>query len=205
MSENRQNQRETAQFEALLLPILPKAYGTAHHLTHSRDDAEDLIQEASLQAYRAFHTFQAGTNFQAWFFKILINLFRNHCRKRKREPEIAILDDAPDLYLYTQTAQTGLQKSHSNPVEVVLERMNEAHIRCAIAALPDEYQIVCILYFINELAYQEIADMVGVPVGTVRSRLHRGRKILQKSLWHVAEEEHLLPITKKLSYEGNPV
>lgn len=83
--------------------------------------------------------------------------------------------------------------------------MNEAHIRCAIAALPDEYQIVCILYFINELAYQEIADMVGVPVGTVRSRLHRGRKILQKSLWHVAEEEHLLPITKKLSYEGNPV
>ncbi len=201
--QNRHTQVDTEAFEALLLPVLPKAYGTAYHLTHSRDDAEDLVQEASLQAYRAFHTFQPGTNFKAWFFKILINLFRNHCRKRKREPEIAPLDDAPDLYLYSQTAQTGLHKDHDNPAELVLEQMTEAQIRRAITALPNEYQIVCILYFINELAYQEIADMVGVPVGTVRSRLHRGRKLLQKSLWHVANEE--TPLSNlKLSYEGTP-
>ncbi len=95
-------------FEALLAPHLDKAYGTAFHLTRKRDAAEDLVQDAAVQAFRAFATFQLGTNFKAWFFRILVNQFRQDYRKRQRAPDVTPLDDAPDLYLYVQSANAGL-------------------------------------------------------------------------------------------------
>lgn len=188
MTDMCTSERTEKTFDALFEPILSPAYGMAYHMTRCREEAEDLVQEAAVQAYRAFHTFQPGTNFKAWFFRILINCFRSAYRKRKREPEIMPLDDAPDLYLYLQTANAGLHKRSSNPAALVIGQMSEAQIKRAIEALPEEFRVVSVLYFMEEVSYQEIADILDCPVGTVRSRLHRGRKLLQKALWEIARE-----------------
>ncbi len=192
MTEVLARERAVKRFEAQLAPIIGAAYGVAYHLTHNREEAEDLVQETSLQAFNSFHTFQEGTHFKAWFLKIMLNRFRNNYRKRKRAPETTALEDAPDLYLYMQTANAGLHSRSSDPAALVIGRMNEEQIKQTIASLPEEFQAVSVLYFVEELAYQEIAEIVGCPVGTVRSRLHRGRKILQKALWQVAEEQGIL-------------
>lgn len=182
----------TEAFETLLAPILGAAYGTAFHMTHNRDEAEDLVQDAAVQAFHAFGSFQLGTNFKAWFFQIMLNQFRKKWRKQKREPQTTPIDDAPDLYMFTQTANAGLQASNANPAALIISKMSEEQIRAAIASLPEEYRIVSVLYFMEEISYQEIADITGCPLGTVRSRLHRGRKLLQKALWQIAEEHHVL-------------
>jgi RNA polymerase sigma-70 factor (ECF subfamily) len=190
-------QEDQNRFEALLAPVLPTAYGAALHMTRNRDDAEDLLQETSVQAFRAFQQFQPGTNFKAWFFRILTNLFYQRYRRRRREPELAPLEDASELYLYVQTARAGLHGAASDPVELVLGRMDEDAIAAAIQALPEEYRVVAALYFVDQFSYDEIATIAGCPVGTVRSRLHRGRRMLQKALWRMAEEQGLLPPTKE--------
>jgi RNA polymerase sigma-70 factor (ECF subfamily) len=176
------------RFEALLSPVLDAAYGTALRMTHNREDAADLIQEVALQAFRAFDTFQEGTNFKAWFFRILVNAFRYNYRKRKRGPTITCLEDASELYLYMRATEAGMVTRRDNPAEVVLGQMTEAQVANALAALPEEFRIVSTLYFMEEMSYQEIAEIVNCPVGTVRSRLHRGRKLLQKALWDMVEE-----------------
>lgn len=192
MSELADTESAAQKFETYLQPILGAAYGTALHMTRHRDDAEDLVQEAALQAFRGFHTFEPGTNFKAWFFRILTNLFINTYRKKQREPEIDTLhefEEAPTLYLYKKTREIGLHSWNSDPATVVMNKVGADHIAKAIAVLPEEYRIVCALYFMEEFSYEEISEMVGCPVGTVRSRLHRGRRTLQKALWQVAEEE----------------
>jgi RNA polymerase sigma-70 factor, ECF subfamily len=183
------------RFESYLTPILTAAYGTALHMTRNGDDAQDLVQEAALQAFRAFNSFQEGTNFKAWFFRILTNLFINAYRRRQREPGIDTLpdlEDAPALYLFKRTQEMGMHAWNSDPAALVLERFEAEQVCSAIAALPKDYRIVSALYFMEEFSYQEIAEIVGCPVGTVRSRLHRGRRMLQKALWHVAEQEGIV-------------
>ena len=180
------------QFETLLAPILGQAFGVAMQMTRNRDDAEDLIQEAALQAFRAFHTFQPGTNFKAWYFKILTNLFLNKRRKQQRQPATTPLDDAPDLYLFWETKNAGLHERSADPAALVLQDISTEHMVQAIAALPEDYRAAAALYFMEELSYQEIADILDCPVGTVRSRLHRGRKLLQKALWEVAQEQGIV-------------
>jgi RNA polymerase sigma-70 factor (ECF subfamily) len=179
-------------FETLLAPHLALFYGAALYLTRNRDDAEDLVQEAAIQAFRAFHTFQSGTNFKAWFLRIQTNLFYSAARKRKREPERADLEDVEDLYLYLKTSEAGLHQRSSDPASLVLEQFDQTAIQDALSALPDDHRVVATLYFLESFSYQEIADMVGIPVGTVRSRLHRARKMLQKALWHIAESRGYL-------------
>jgi RNA polymerase sigma-70 factor (ECF subfamily) len=192
--------RSATEYDALLSPIIEAAYGIAYRLTRNRDDAEDLVQETAVQAFRAYSTFTPGTNFKAWFFKILLNCFRSRCRKRKREPEIAPLADVCELYLYVQTTRAGL--AGNNPSVVVAERMSEEQIEMAIEALPEEYRAVAILSFMEEMSYQEIADILDCPVGTVRSRLHRGRKLLQKALWDLAESQHIISELKDRAGES---
>jgi RNA polymerase sigma-70 factor (ECF subfamily) len=180
------------QFEQLLAPIVSQAFGVAMQMTRNRDDAEDLVQEAAVQAFRAFHTFQAGTNFKAWYFKILTNLFLNKRRKQQREPSTTALDDAPDLYLFLETKNAGIHARSADPATLVLQDISTEQIVQAITALPEDYRAVAALYFMEELSYQEIAEIVDCPVGTVRSRLHRGRKLLQKALWEVAQEQGIV-------------
>jgi RNA polymerase sigma-70 factor, ECF subfamily len=182
------------RFESYLTPILTAVYGTALHMTRNRDDAEDLVQETALQAFRAFDSFQEGTNFKAWFFRILTNLFINAYRKRQRAPEVDTFSDldAPALYLFKQTREIGMHGRNPDPAARLIERLEAEEVSKAIAALPEDYRVVSALYFMEEFSYQEIAEIVGCPVGTVRSRLHRGRRMLQKALWHIAEQQGIV-------------
>lgn len=177
-----------AAFEALLGTVLDGAFGTALRYTRNRSDAEDLVQEAALLAWRGFKGFDRGSNFKGWFYRILTNCFFSKYRKRKRQGTEVELDDAPELYLYSQTAALGLHGSVEDPAQLLMERLGTEQVEAAIAALPDEYRVVATLYFLQDFSYQEIAEVVGVPVGTIRSRLHRGRRLLQKALWMIAED-----------------
>jgi len=177
-----------AEFEQLLGPILQMAYGTAVRLTRSRTDADDLVQDAALMAFRAFGSFQRGTNFKAWFFRILTNAFYSRHRKEKHEKANVSTDDAPALYLYRKTAEVGLAGGDTDPASAILDRLDAERVGEALDALPEEYRAVATLYFVDDLSYQQIAEVLQCPVGTVRSRLHRGRRMLQKSLWDIAVE-----------------
>lgn len=177
-----------AEFEGLLTPILQMAYGTAVRLTRSRSDADDLVQDAALMAFRAFGTFQRGTNFKAWFFRILTNAFYSRHRKEKHEKANLSTDDLPALYLYHKTAEAGLAGPDGDPASALLDRLDADRVGEALDALPEEYRAAAVLYFVDDLSYQQIAEALQCPVGTVRSRLHRGRRMLQKALWDLAVE-----------------
>jgi RNA polymerase sigma-70 factor (ECF subfamily) len=181
----------SSRFEQLLAPILGAAYGTALHMTRHKDDAEDLVQEAAVRAFRFFHTFEPGTNFKAWFFRILTNVYLSRYRQKQREPETVNLEDAPELYLYSHSVAAGLHARSTDPAALVLRQLDTEQVTAAIGALPEEFRTVCALYFMEQFAYQEIAEILDCPVGTVRSRLHRGRRALQRELWQIAQEAGL--------------
>jgi RNA polymerase sigma-70 factor (ECF subfamily) len=180
------------EFEALLSPLLSMAYGTAVRLTRDRTEAEDLVQDAALLAYKAFGSFQRGTNFKAWFFRILTNAFYSRHRKEKHEKANLSTDDLPALYLYSKTAEAGLHGRENDPASAIMDQLDSEQVAIALDALPEEYRMVATLYFIEDFSYQQIAEVLGCPVGTVRSRLHRGRRMLQKELWEVAVERGIV-------------
>jgi RNA polymerase sigma-70 factor (ECF subfamily) len=187
-----ENIAEPPPFEALVRTILTPAYGLALHLTRNSADAEDLVQEAALLAFRHYASFTRDSNFRAWFFTILVNAFRARYRKEQRRPMTIAFDDLPDLFLYSRTAELGMHEQYDDPAAALMSRLDTAEVTTAIEALPDEYRMVTALYFVQDLSYQEIADVLECPVGTVRSRLHRGRKMLQKALWHVAQQRGIV-------------
>src|SRR5262249_33646925 len=162
--------------------ILTMAYGTAVRLTRNRAEAEDLIQDAALLAYRAFASFQRGTNFKAWFFRILTNAFYSRHRRNKHEKATCSTEDLPALYLYTKTAEAGLHSQEGDPASALMDKLDTEQVGAALEQLPEEYRMVATLYFIEDFSYQQIAEVLQCPVGTVRSRLHRGRRMLQKAL-----------------------
>jgi RNA polymerase sigma-70 factor (ECF subfamily) len=182
-----------ASFEALFTPLATSAFGLALRFTRNRADAEDLVQEAALLAFRAFDSFEPGTNFKAWFFRILTNCYFSKRRREKSRPVTADLDDTPDLYLYARSAETGFPTAGPDPAGQLFEKLGTERGVAAMERLPEEYRVVSTLYFMEDLSYEEIARVVQCPVGTVRSRLHRGRKMLQKALWQVAEEDGVIP------------
>jgi RNA polymerase sigma-70 factor, ECF subfamily len=182
------------EFDQELAAIVPSAYGVALRLTRNRADAEDLVQEAALHACRGRAGFEPGTNFRAWFFRILTTTFWGAHRRAGRRPSTIDFDDAPALLLYQRSAEAGLPRDGDNPTASLIERMGTERVVDALAALPEEFGVVCTLYFMEDFAYHEIADILGVPVGTVRSRLHRGRKMLQKALWNVASDAGIVAV-----------
>jgi RNA polymerase sigma-70 factor (ECF subfamily) len=181
-------------FEASLLPILGQAYGYALRLTRNQADAEDLVSDATLQALRGLHTFKPGSMFKPWFFRILTNAYRMRWRTRARRVFTVSYDDAPDLVLYQASGAAGVPPT-SDPAGELIGRMSRESIQNAIGRLPVDYQEVAALYFGDDLSYQEIAEVLAIPVGTVRSRLHRARKRLQQLLRDVAIDEGILPAT----------
>ncbi|MGH7513641.1 MAG: sigma-70 family RNA polymerase sigma factor [Gemmatimonadales bacterium] len=184
--------RPTADFELLFGAVAGTAFGIAMRLTRNQADAEDLVQEAALLAFRAFASFEPGTNFRAWFLKILTNCYFSKRRREKSRPVTSDLDDTPDLYLYARSAEAGFPTQGPDPAAQLLDRLGTERVVAAIARLPEEYRVVATLYFMEDLSYEEIAEVLGCPIGTVRSRLHRGRKMLQKALWQVAEESGIV-------------
>lgn len=181
-----------ATFEALFANAVNPAYGVAMRLTRNQADAEDLVQEAAFLAFRAFDSFESGTNFRAWFLKILTNCYYSKRRREKSRPVTSDLDDTPDLYLYARSGQAGFPTQGPDPAAELLEKLGTERIAAAMALLPEEYRVVSTLYFMDDLSYEEIARALECPVGTVRSRLHRSRKMLQKALWQIAEENGIV-------------
>jgi len=172
--------------------LLNSAYGIALHLTRERSTAEDLVQEAAYLAFRAFATFEQGTNFKAWFFRILTNAFYSKYRREKHERGNVSMDDPAPLYLYSRTWELGLHANDADPAQLLLDRIDGECVAEALDALPTEYRVVASLYFMDDMSYRQIADVVGCPVGTVRSRLHRSRRMLQQALWQVAQERGII-------------
>jgi len=196
MAEPRaENRRE---FEQLLEPHLGRAYATALRLTRNPADAEDLVQDAALLAFRGFATFERGTNFGAWFLRILMNAFLSGKRKHRPEDHAVALDDLPSAYIQRRAhevvkAAPEAQLRSSDVALAVIGKLETEQVSAAIDALPEEFRAVAALYFLQDLPYKDIAEMLKIPVGTVRSRLHRGRALLQKRLWEIAVDEGLVP------------
>jgi RNA polymerase sigma-70 factor, ECF subfamily len=181
-----------ASFEELFAVVITTAFGVALRYTRNQADAEDLVQEAALLAYRAFDSFESGTNFRAWFLKILTNCYYSRRRREKSRPVTSDLDDTPDLYLYARSGEAGFPTQGPDPAATLLDKLGTERIVEAINRLPEEYRVVCALYFLEDSSYEDTARVLECPVGTVRSRLHRGRRMLQKALWQVAEEDGIV-------------
>lgn len=172
------------RFEEEAIPLLKVLYPAAMSLTRSAADAEDLLQETYLHAYRGFAGFREGTNLKAWLYRILTNTYINIYRKKRREPEILSSDEIPDWYLYDKIRESDLAPS----AEVqALERLPDSEVQDALDSLPDRFRIVVLLADVEGFRYREIAEILDIPPGTVMSRLHRGRKALRKALWEVME------------------
>ena len=190
---------DRAEFERLLTPHLARAYATALRLTRDGADAEDLVQDAALLAYRGFRTFERGTNFGAWFLRVLMNAFLSAKRKQRPEDHAVALDNLPNTYIQRRAHELvrGAPESQltgSDVVRGVIGKLETEQVEAAINALPDEFRSVATLYFLQDLPYREIAELLRIPVGTVRSLLHRGRALLQRRLWEIAMDEGLVPI-----------
>jgi RNA polymerase sigma-70 factor (ECF subfamily) len=177
------------RFEQEAMPLLPGLYSAAYRLSRNAADAEDLVQETYLRAFRSFHQFEPGTNLKAWLYRILTNTFINTYRKRQREPQTISDDEVEDWYLYSKMTEEGFEPSAEASV---LESIPDEDVQEALASLPEQFRIAVLLADVEGFSYKEIADITGVPIGTVMSRLHRGRKALEKRLWDVVRERGLV-------------
>ena len=169
------------------MPHLPALYGAALRLGRSEGDAEDLVQETMLRAYRFFDTFEAGTNCKAWLFRILTNVFRNRYREREREQEILGEAESSEANLGQFVAE-GPRDSET----ALLGRMVSADVEQALASIPAEFRLAVVLADLEDFSYKEIAEIMDCPAGTVMSRLYRGRKMLQKLLYSYALEQGIV-------------
>jgi RNA polymerase sigma-70 factor (ECF subfamily) len=167
-------------------------YTAALRMTRNPADAEDLVQETYLKAYRAFNTFQEGTNLKAWLYKILTNTFINSYRSKKRRPEQTELDDVEDLYLYRRLGGLEAATAGRSAEEQVLEHFTEADVKTAVESLPEQFRMAVLLADVEGFSYKEIAEILDVPIGTVMSRLHRGRKALEKALFDFGMQRGLV-------------
>ncbi len=179
-----------AHFAELLAPIMDRAFGLAVRLSGNRDDAADLVQDAALRAFSALDSFD-GANFKAWFFQIMMNCHLNRARTASRRPQTTDLDEAPDQFLYQQAQKLGKRALGVDPAAALLDKFDSQTIAQALLDLPDDFRAAATLYLLEEMSYDDIARILSCPVGTVRSRLHRARKLLQKSLWELAQERGL--------------
>ena len=185
---------DQAEFADLAMPLMSSLYSAALRMTRNPSDAEDLVQETYLRAYRGFPGFKEGTNLKAWLYRILTNTFINTYRAKKRRPEQEQLDDVEDFYLYRRLGGLEAVDAQRGPESEVLDAIPEDSVKRALEDLPEQFRIAVLLADVEGFSYKEIAEITDVPIGTVMSRLHRGRKQLQKRLWDLAEERGLVPV-----------
>jgi RNA polymerase sigma-70 factor (ECF subfamily) len=182
---------DRARFADQAMEHMSSLYTAALRMTRNPADAEDLVQETYLKAYRSYDRFEEGTNLKAWLYKILTNTFINAYRAKKRRPDESQLDDIEDLYLYRRLGGLESVVAGRSAEEQVLETFTEAEVKEAIESLNEDFRMAVLLADVEGFAYKEIDDILDIPIGTVMSRLHRGRKALQRRLYDFARERGL--------------
>ncbi|MFM9083459.1 MAG: sigma-70 family RNA polymerase sigma factor [Actinomycetota bacterium] len=170
----------------------PQLFSTAMRMTRNRADAEDLVQETFVKAWRAFDSYQQGTNLRAWLFRIMTNTFINKYNAKQRRPQETELDEVEELYLFRRLGAIDQSRIAPSAEDQMMELFTDEEIKRALEELPEAFRLPVLLSDVEGFSYKEIAEMTGVPIGTVMSRLHRGRKAMQKLLYDFAKEKGLV-------------
>jgi len=184
---------DQAKFSDVAMEYMPSLYTAALRMTRNPADAEDLVQETYLKAYRGFGGFAEGTNLKAWLYRILTNTYINTYRAKKRRPEESDIDDLENFYLYRRLGGLEGAAAGRSAEDEVLDHFTETEVKEAIEALPEQFRMAVLLGDVEGFSYKEIAEILDVPIGTVMSRLHRGRRALQKRLYEFGRERGLVP------------
>jgi RNA polymerase sigma-70 factor (ECF subfamily) len=182
---------EADPFETEALAFLDALYRTALRMTRSEAEAEDLVQETYIKAFRHRDQFTPGTNLKAWLFRILTNTFINQYRRKAARPDTTELDDVEESILYRHMRDVNPGSASPDPEAVLIDNTVSSEVKEALEALPEKFRTT-VLLDVEGFSYKEIAQMLDIPIGTVMSRLHRGRKFLQKRLYDVARDRGIV-------------
>jgi RNA polymerase sigma-70 factor, ECF subfamily len=188
---------DQARFTEVAMEHMPGLYSAALRMTRNASDAEDLVQETYLKAYRSYGSFEEGTNLRAWLYRILTNTFINSYRAAKRRPEVTDVEDVEDLYLYKRMSVPGGDQAGRSAEDEALDRFTDEDVKSALEALPEAFRMAVLLADVEGFSYKEISEITDVPIGTVMSRIHRGRRALQKALHDVAAARGLVGSTAR--------
>lgn len=191
---------DRSAFAQEAMQYAPQLYSAAVRMTRNRSDAEDLVQETYLRAYRGYGNFEEGTNLRAWLFRILTNTFINTYRAKQRRVQESELNDVEDLYLYRRIANVDVASRSAE--DTLFDLFPDDEVKRALESLPENFRLPVLLADVEEFSYKEIAEMLDIPIGTVMSRLHRGRKAMQKALADYATDRGLLPPSMEVPADG---
>jgi RNA polymerase sigma-70 factor (ECF subfamily) len=186
---------DKARFAEQAMEYMDSLYSAALRMTRKPADAEDLVQETYLKAYRGFEGFEQGTNLKAWLYRILTNTYINRYRQQKRRPDETDLDDVEDFYLYRRLGGIDEARISKSAEDSMLELFTDDEVKNALESLPETFRMAVLLADVEGFSYKEIAEIMDIPIGTVMSRLHRGRKALQKRLYGFAVDRGLIAAT----------
>jgi RNA polymerase sigma-70 factor (ECF subfamily) len=184
---------DQGDFADQAMEFMAPLYSAALRMTRNPSDAEDLVQETYLKAYRGFGGFTQGTNLKAWLYRILTNTYINSYRSKKRRPDETQLDEVEDLYLYRRLGGLEAAAASRSAEDELMDFFTDDEVKQAIEALPEQFRMAVLLADVEGFSYKEIAEILDIPIGTVMSRLHRGRKFLQKRLFDFASQRGLVP------------
>ena len=183
---------DQARFADQAMEHMDSLYAGALRMTRNPADAEDLVQETYLKAYRGFGGFEEGTNLKAWLYRILTNTYINSYRAKQRRPDETDLDEVEDMYLYRRLGGLEAARASRSAEDELMDLFTEAEVKDALESLPESFRMAVLLADVEGFAYKEIAEILDIPIGTVMSRLHRGRKALQKRLYEFAVDRGLV-------------